>query len=157
MIGRGEIQLLNYTLDDVSSINLSLHFTQLLRLLRGYMNMVLKQCCSGGMETLAVVDSKLPGWSSMHTTPTSTMSSEQSAKLFLCFYNTDAYGVLVGNFSLPPPSQRKMKASKIQNQHDVPDLKTYSSSPAPTNCSTAEVLFVTLFLFFLKTSGHAQI
>lgn len=35
MIGRGEIQLLNYTLDDVSSINLSLCFTQLLQLLRG--------------------------------------------------------------------------------------------------------------------------
>lgn len=35
MIGRGEIQLLNYTLDDVSSINLSLRFTQLLQLLRG--------------------------------------------------------------------------------------------------------------------------
>lgn len=35
MVGRGEFQLLNYTLDDVSSINLSLHFTQLLQLLRG--------------------------------------------------------------------------------------------------------------------------
>lgn len=106
------------------------------------MNTVLKRCCSDGMETLAVVDSKLPGWSSMRTTPTSTMSSEQAAKLFLCFYNTDVYGVFVGDFSVPPPSQHKMKASKIQNQHDVPDLKAYSSSPSPTNYSTADMLFV---------------
>lgn len=34
VIGRGEIQLLNYSLNDVSSINLSVHFTQLLQLSR---------------------------------------------------------------------------------------------------------------------------
>lgn len=87
-----------------------------------------------------MVDSKLPGWSSMRTTPTSTMSSEQAAKLFLCFYSTDVYEVLVGDFSVPPPSQHKMKASKIQNLHDVPDLKAHSSSPSPTNYSTADML-----------------
>ena len=63
----------------------------------------------------------------------STMPSEQATKLLRRFYNTDAHGLLVGDFSVPPPSQHKMKASNMQNQHNVPDQKTCSSSLAPTS------------------------
>lgn len=84
----------------------------------------------------------------------STMPSKQAAEVLHCFYDTDAHELLVGTFSVLPPSQHKMKASNRQNQHSVPDLKTCSSSSAPTG-STAEVLGSPLL--FLKTSGHAQI
>lgn len=46
IIENGEIQLLNYSHNDVSS-NPRLHFTQLLQLLEFSVNMVLMECCLG--------------------------------------------------------------------------------------------------------------
>lgn len=71
------------------------------------------------------------------------MTSKQATKL-LGVYNTDAHGLLVGDFLVPASSQHQVKVSSMQKQHNVPDLKNCSNFPAQTDHSTAEALVFSL-------------